>query len=275
MKKKNAPAGAQTQDAPAQDENASARGGKLKRRVLLAALLLFVCGGTAVVTVLMSSVLPTMYREQATEQYAPVLQQANVGDVIKIGKYEQNDDTSDGSEPIEWLVIARENDRLLLISRYALECLRFNTTDKLATWDYSTIFEWLNSTFFYEAFSPTERTLVLRSEIPADQNPFFNSDPGKDTVERLFLLSIPEAYQYFNSEDARRCEPTKYTLAKGARVTDGKCVWWLRSPGFDASVAARVMADGRINYCGFHVNSDDNAVRPAMWVALDAYTAAS
>lgn len=256
----------------AQEEGAPAPRKSVVRRVLFAVLLLFVFAGTAGITILMTSVLPTIYKEQANETYAPALQRANVGDTVMFGSYEQDNNRLDGPEPIEWQVIARKDDSCLLISRYALDCVRFNSNDGLATWDYSSVLNWLNHTFFDEAFSQSEKTLVRRTDVSADRNPFFPSDPGEETTERLFLLSIPEAYEYFNSENDRSCEPTAYTIAKGANVSDGKCVWWLRTSGFDASVAARVLPDGRINYCGFHVDSDDNAIRPAMWVSFDAYS---
>lgn len=244
------------------------------RRVLFVMLLLFVLAGTAAITILMTLVLPSMYKAQANERYSNVLQNANVGDVVSIGTYEQDNNRLNGPEPIEWQVIAREEDRCLLISRYALDCVRFNAYDGLATWDYSSVLNWLNQTFYNEAFSQSEKTLLRRTDVSADRNPFFPSDTGGETSEKIFLLSISETYEYFNSDHERSCAPTAYTIAKGVNVSDGKCIWWLRTNGFDASVAARVLPDGRINYCGFHVDSDDNAVRPAMWVAFDAYVTA-
>ena len=54
------------------------------------------------------------------------LAQAGVGDSIVFGAYEQDDDESNGKEPIEWLVLEKKNNRLLVISRYALDCKRYN-----------------------------------------------------------------------------------------------------------------------------------------------------
>ena len=73
------------------------------------------------------------------------------------------------------------------------------------------------------------------------------------------------------TEESRLCSPTAYTVERGAitdRETDG-CIWWLRSPGFDASAATRVLMDGRINYCGYRVQSKRQAVRPAAWVTFN------
>ena len=41
-----------------------------------------------------------------------------VGDSFTFGSYEQDNDLNNGTEPIEWQVLAIENNRALLISRY-------------------------------------------------------------------------------------------------------------------------------------------------------------
>lgn len=41
---------------------------------------------------------------------------AGVGSTVALGSYEQDGDTSDGAEPIEWRVLAVEGGRALLIS---------------------------------------------------------------------------------------------------------------------------------------------------------------
>ena len=76
--------------------------------------------------------------------------------------------------------------------------------------------------------------------------------------------------------DARSVRPDVRRLLsfwkpRGAIVdkTSGACIWWLRSPGFDASTATRVLLDGRINYCGYRVHSKRQAVRPFVWVTFD------
>jgi len=54
------------------------------------------------------------------------LSKAVVGDYITFGAYEQDYNTSNGKEAIEWLVLEKKNNRLLVISRYALDCKRYN-----------------------------------------------------------------------------------------------------------------------------------------------------
>ena len=52
------------------------------------------------------------------EYHRLLLSGAEAGSRVFFGAYEQDNDESDGREDIEWLVLAREGDRLLVISRY-------------------------------------------------------------------------------------------------------------------------------------------------------------
>ena len=45
------------------------------------------------------------------------LKNANVGDSFTLGTYEQDGKTDNGTENIKWLVLAKEDDRVLAISK--------------------------------------------------------------------------------------------------------------------------------------------------------------
>ena len=47
---------------------------------------------------------------------------AAVGSVVTFGRYEQDNDLSNGPEPIEWTVLDVRDGKSLLISRFGLEC---------------------------------------------------------------------------------------------------------------------------------------------------------
>ena len=55
-----------------------------------------------------------------------------VGNTVVFGNYEQDNDTSNGKEPIEWIIISEENDRRLLVSKYILDVQPFNTDETKA-----------------------------------------------------------------------------------------------------------------------------------------------
>lgn len=238
---------------------------KRRRPVVYTLLVLFVLAGVCVIACFMTVVMPRQIASQASGLSAASLQTANVGDVVRLGAYEQDNDLSDGAEEIEWIVLSRQDDRALLISKYALDYAPFNTGSAISTWDYSTLLQWLNESFFTTAFTPAEQSLIRLSRVEADRNLFFRSDPGKTTRSRVFLLSLAEAMDYFRTSDDRQCAPTAYAEAQGACPEGSSCGWWLRSPGYDESAASRVLADGSFSYIGQPAERS-LAVRPAIWV---------
>ena len=100
----------------------------------------------------------------------------------------------------------------------------------------------------------------------------YSTTPGISARDKVFLISISEAKKYFVSSTARQCKPTEYAKAQGAYVdsSSGNCWWWLRSPGDDRLYASLVDEDGDVYDYGFYVSDDLEAVRPAMWIDLNA-----
>ena len=206
-----------------------------------------------------------------------LLKTAEVGDTVLLGTYEQDNDTSDGKENIEWLVIAKKDDKILVISDKALDCQQYNTSDTDVTWETCTLRSWLNGYFYNAAFSDDEKNVIVRTEVSAYKNPEYSTNPGNSTTDNVFLLSITEAEKYFTDDNARMCALTAYAIAQGAWTSDyyktasgeAACCWWLRSPGKRQSDAADVLLDGSVYYDGHGVKNDSDCVRPALWISLE------
>ena len=199
---------------------------------------------------------------------------ANVGDTIKFGKYEQDNNLSNGKEDIEWDVLAKEDNRVLLISKYALDCKQYNTERTDITWETCSLRKWLDGTFMDSAFDGAEKSIVKKTKVSAEKNPNYSTDPGNATTDKVFLLSINEANKYFGSDEDRKCIPTEYAKANGAYTNSSytkngvpTCWWWVRSPGYGQAHAADVNADGSVHYLGTYVIDDCVCVRPAVWVS--------
>ena len=203
-----------------------------------------------------------------------LLKDAAVGDSIRLGAYEQDNDGANGKELIEWRVLARDGDKLLVISEKALDCQPYNETFWSTTWERCTLRTWLNRDFLSEAFSKTEQSLIVKAKVSADGNPDHSTAPGGVTSDRIFLLSIPEAEQYLGTKKDRRCSPTAYAVAQGAwsssllsETGTPACCWWLRTPGSTVFDAAYVHYRGTIASGGKRVMSVSTVcVRPAMWI---------
>ena len=202
----------------------------------------------------------------------------HIGGIIEFGAYEQDNDTSNGKEPIEWKVLARDGSKILVISKYALDAKPYDTENEDVTWETCSLRTWLNGTFLNEAFSEAEQSMIQTTEVSADENPDYSTDPGNDTKDKIFLLSIDEANKYFLWTYKRRmCVPTAYAIANGAGTYDeykvdgeATCWWWLRLPGCYQSDAAYVNINGSVGSRGDYVGNGRGCVRPAMWIDLDA-----
>ena len=210
----------------------------------------------------------------AKAKYEQILiRNAAVGDKIIFGTYEQDNDTSNGAEDIEWLVLAKENNKILVISDKALDCQRYNNIGGYkTTWALCSLRKWLNDSFFNAAFSEEERALIQSTTVSADRNPkYYSTDPGNATTDKVFLLSINEAEKYFSDDQARVCAPTAYAKADREHLytTSTVCSWWLRSPGSYPSKAAFVLISGIVNNVGCDVSFDLYFIRPALWISFE------
>jgi hypothetical protein len=230
------------------------------------------------------------------------IRETQEGRYFTLGRYEQDNKPENGPEPIEWMVLDREGDRVLVISRYILDCVRYDEEYRRVTWETCTLRAWLNGEFLDSAFDAEEQLLIPTTHVTADPNPKFDVDPGEDTEDKLFLLSIPEAEAYFHPDPYVRplpntgdfklvekvlakyeanpstlyCRPTTYAAARGSisqgGAGHGAANWWLRAPGMRASSAAYADFYGLFYTWGKVVNCDGATwlpgVRPAMWIDL-------
>ena len=195
---------------------------------------------------------------------------AKPGDTIYFGEYRQSNWTED-KQKIAWLVLEKENDRLLLVSKQGLDCKQYNESGEACTWETSSIRAWLNKDFMFEAFDTHEQARIVSTSVGAHGNPEVDSAyAGNNTDDWIFLLSIEEVMHYFKTAEERQAFPTEFAILNGSGydrdIEGGPCWWWLRTPGQDNSRAADVKSGGAINYEGYGVASRNFSVRPALWL---------
>lgn len=157
----------------------------------------------------------------------------------------------------------------LLLSKYALACRKYHNSNAGITWENCDLRKWLSGEFFQKAFKGDAAKCVVESHVPAYHNPDYSTDPGNDTRDKVFLLSVKEVLNYFKTDEEGICEALPFVKSEGAWVGDnGACYWWLRSPGSNASGAAFVSKDGSVCSNSGNVHYADTVVRPAFWVDL-------
>ena len=228
-----------------------------------------------------------------------------IGDMITFGSYEQDNDLTNGKEPITWRVLDYNSQKriALVLSEKALDTRAFNEDNSSGcTYDRSTIRSWMNgydkaqndlkkdfttNNFIDTAFTPEEqdriaKTLVVPDKNPkADENPEYNYVTGYMTEDKIFLLSITEVNQYLKTASDKQADTTRYAVKKGARVVssvshndteNGTCndphcwaLWWLRTNGQYTTYKTYVY-NSTISVNGNFLAISHMSVRPALWV---------
>ena len=200
-----------------------------------------------------------------------------VSNYVEFGTYPQTAVGTDNTS-IEWLVLARDGNKALLISRYGLDAQPYDAEYTDVTWETCALRTWLNSTFMNKAFTAAEQGAILTTSVinSGSQNySEWSTSGGNNTQDQIFLLSYAGTNKYFDvtySDDNNtkaRVRPTAYAEKQSVDASNSSTGWWwLRSPGEEQRSAACVDTDGSLNYS--NVNDDTGCVRPALWVNLES-----
>ena len=225
-------------------------------------------------------------------------------DCVYFGNYKQN--AKYEKKPIEWRVLSVNGNDAFVVADKALDCKEYNKRkekngypDYSCTWETSTLRDWLNGTddyanddtaFINAAFVDDERNAIIETNVVNEDNLSNNAESGKNTIDKIFLLSIGEVndtsygFDEFNNfyTETRATKATDYAYINGAYQSNisnydsnnmsGNCIWWLRSPIIDSNYyAARVHITGWTHDYDDPVNYGDfTSVRPALHVNLNS-----
>ena len=208
-------------------------------------------------------------------------------------------------EPVKWRVLSNANGQLFLLSDQNLDVFPYHTDYENVTWEKSTMRSWLNGygasentggdsgtdytndNFINTAFSSEEKGAIAQTHVynatqsdgNSDPNPSYSTSGGKDTTDKIFLLSIEETNNsgYFPNENSSRISTNTAYVTGGGKTGSynmsavGKAdYWWLRSPGDDDDYAAFVNGTGGVYSIGKYVDYAYFAVRPAFHLDLNS-----
>ncbi|MBQ8086615.1 MAG: hypothetical protein IJ232_10980 [Lachnospiraceae bacterium] len=211
-------------------------------------------------------------------------------DCVYFGNYKQKAEFE--KKPIEWRVLSVDGDDAFVIADKALDCKPYNPEDAECTWETCTLRDWLNGTddyatddsaFINVAFTDGEKNAIIETTVENPDNTQYGTAGGKNTTDKVYLLSIQEASNklygfaatFDSNSTTRQAKATDYVKFNGASVDKsgsnaGNCHWWLRSPGVDTNDAAYVTVAGWGYFNGIYVYTDIIAVRPALHVNLSS-----
>lgn len=178
-----------------------------------------------------------------------------------------------GTDPMPWQVLENKEGRLLLISKYVIDCLPIDDFFRgHSEWRTSSIRRRLNSEYIDALLTKEEKDRTVPVYIDWDDTLSFDNEKGLSSDDRFFFLSVKEAQRYLRSERDRMAPVTKYAIRSMLwTVFDQFAHWWLRSPG-EHPVDIYYVRDGVIMSENSTVQGayfEHFGVRPAMYFRCD------
>ncbi|MGN0529113.1 MAG: DUF6273 domain-containing protein [Eubacterium sp.] len=224
------------------------------------------------------------YRKILREEHPNDVNFKCEGETIEIGKYNIKDsefDPETGEDVLEkseitWIVVKKEDDRALLVSREVLASMPYKKSKdepKSTSWKESTVRKWLNDDFYDEAFSKKEKKRILTTDV-SNSDPYKYATPGADTQDKIFLLSKKELDEYMTDKDWMKAKETEYLREKNGDEgflsnNPQKYRWWTRDVCLDTTKAVYVKTNGSVKDEGSNTNNEYMGVRPAMWISIN------
>lgn len=186
------------------------------------------------------------------------LAEKEVGDIIVFGEFE--------GEPIEWFVIQKKEDSILVISKRIIDVRFFGHPMDLlhrgCSWRESAIRSWLNEDFYTEAFSKKEHDKILLTSLCDVQ-----------TKDQVFLLSSDEINTLITDE-MLKIDYTKFALLRKQKDDypssfESQSLW---------RISSRTVADEKLwLVCTVNHHREQvcrsaekaSCIRPAMYLNID------
>ncbi len=182
-------------------------------------------------------------------------------EIIKFGSYYQNSEVN--KEPLEWIVLDKDGNKMLLVSRYVIDFRALNEKLEATTWEHCTLRKWLINDFYKLAFSTQEQKHIFTTKIKNLDDRFSNTNGGNKTYDKVFLLSLEEVEKYLKEY---KCQATPFANQKNEFANKEYAYWWLRSVGQQQYSAYNIANNGKVMQRAVHC--DYYGIRPAIWVDL-------
>lgn len=196
------------------------------------------------------------------------------GDIVEFGKYIQDDSEADVKENIQWYVLKVENNQALLLSKYILDGMCYKDDDSplipssdivCKGWHDSDVRKWLNNTFYEEAFSKEEQSLIATTKVKYEilENQSEKIKNSGNVKDKVFLLDAEELPAEIYIKTAL---PTEYSNYEMVSVPGpiGSAPYWIKNRYERRSSAISQLGNKGMGYFDYSYG-----VRPAIWVNLE------
>ena len=178
-----------------------------------------------------------------------MLREAQTGDLVCLGKWIQGK-RDDEKTDIQWIVVERNDNTLLLVSKYIVEDIKMEYVSefggrvfenmKTIPWENSSVRAWINGDFYENAFVGWEKELIMNVTVPASD--------GSHVEDKGYIFSESEMEKYL-------------VYDKSVKLAD----WWIR--GEDSFMGTSyVDKKGKVSSC--KLNAYGKGIRPVIRVKI-------
>lgn len=189
--------------------------------------------------------------------------------IINGSKYHKTENNYFKYEPIKWRVLHYENSEAFLLADAILDSQPYHSENEEIDWEKSSIRAWLNNEFINKAFSNEENKAINTVELINKDNSKYGTQGGKNTSDKLFLLSLSEVDETEESKEYGFWDK-KTRKCKNDNFSEETYFWWLRSPGNSGHDAAGVYYYGWVFGYGYDVQEPAGGIRPALYLNLSS-----
>lgn len=200
------------------------------------------------------------------------IRNTEVGETFFFGETEQDGNLENGAEPIEWIILEKNEDKAFVISKKILEWLTFSKYDgetekDVYTWDLKRNQQrkWLTNELYQNGLLEYEKEVIL---LTHSKDGILTYDEYDDY---LYIPSREEVEKYMPDVNLRKAEMTAYAAEK-ANLEDGEFGrWTLRSMAMttiewdNRKYTRQINEEGEF---GLMYTNVPNGVRPVMWLDI-------
>ena len=202
---------------------------------------------------------------------------------FQFGMYEQDNNNKNGKENIEWILIRRVDNKVLLISKYVLDCKCYDENSEdynHLTWESCSLRKWLNEEFFNEAFNYNEKmmmhkyyndyvTILDREETEQLLGGELNYSNGSLMAQATeYAVKVDNYNSHLNAYD----QNLKSIFGDDYDVSYTFCEYWVRQDdgeGLAKKEACVIDVSGRLKDGFVPPNYKSSGIRPVICIDLE------
>jgi hypothetical protein len=174
----------------------------------------------------------------------------------------------------DWRVLDEQDGKILIITEYVIDVRKYHEASN-ATWHECSLRHFLNGEFL-DQFNSVDKEKIALSVNKNLANPWYQTNGGKDSNDKIFLLSLEDVCKYFGDSRLKLRDKGNQDMIDDFNNVNRKAMfnnnaywWWLRSVGHDNGDAARVSRSGRVDVRGDYIDDGiGGGVRPALWLQM-------